>query len=137
MSQYIEIAKRQLTNLIERELENILNYPEDQVQEAYLDCIEHLEQEEIEPSLVALGAIFMQGLESIHTARLTEATAYPLVDLYHAHSVYPHTYYEIAPANRHGVYAILCDLDNGAIIGPMTQNMTAEHTAWLMRNHGK
>lgn len=133
MTNFIEIAKRQLTNLIDTELENLVKYPEDVVQETYLELIDYLETEEIEPSLIGLGAMYMQLLQSNWGDRLDEATRAPGIEIAEMHEHYPHTFYEIAPLNDRGVYAILCDLDTGAIIGPMSQTQTLVHLSLLNR----
>jgi len=135
MTLFKDIAERQLTRFIENELPDIQKYPEDVVQGTYLETIEHIEENNLDLSLVALGALFMQGLESEWQETLSANTREPLVSLDMAHKVYPQTYYELAPANDYGVYAILCDLDTGNIIGPMTKDLTAEHTARLMSKH--
>jgi len=131
----IEIYKRQITQFIEKDMldADMGKFPEDVIQETYLDLIEHLADTDLQPSLFTLGAMFWQGLEDTWKNRLVEAAEeLPFINLREMHQAYPHTAYEVAPWNDRGVYAILIDLDTGAIIGPMTEDMTADHTAMLM-----
>lgn len=126
----LDSIENNLDHFIAIELENIWNVPEDLVQQVKRDLLEEYEDHIEIMSWVAVGALFMQGLQFAYEQRIDALHRAPVFyTLEEMMYRYPHTTTITAPANRNNDVAVLIDADTGAPLRFLNETEVAEHVA--------